>query len=382
MSRIGKNPITIPAGVDVSMSHGVITVKGAKGTLSQEIDSKISIEIADNTITLTRSSDHKDARSKHGLYRALINNMIVGVSAGWKKNLELIGVGYRAKTTGQQLEMTLGYSHPIVFELPSEVVVSAKAEKGENPTIMLESYDKQLIGQVAAKIRSLRAPEPYKGKGVRYVGEFVRKILKIFNVGPENYGALHDLIDVTDKILDAKKTPLMRLVEYGMPPLPSALPKNNAAPANLPADKVTELNKLQDIEIQAKKTLENFDKTKSVYEKAKQAQLFYTITHDPSKILPVLWGITKTIPAATLKRFLRAPTTDMIAGWGGHHITSILEVNKLRQQLGGTTKLHIANGVKVASQVSEIFRKNPELRSKIEKLALATTIDQINPSES
>ncbi len=175
MSRIGKLPITIPAGVDVSMTNGVITVKGAKGTLSQEIDSKVSIEIADGTITLTRSSDHKDARSKHGLYRALINNMIVGVSTGWKKNLELIGVGYRAKTTGQQLEMTLGYSHPIVFEFPSEVVVSAKAEKGENPTIMLESYDKQLIGQVAAKIRSLRAPEPYKGKGVRYVGEFVRK---------------------------------------------------------------------------------------------------------------------------------------------------------------------------------------------------------------
>ena len=175
MSRIGKLPITIPGGVDVSMANGVITVKGAKGTLSQEIDSKVSIEIADGTITLSRSSDHKDARSKHGLYRALINNMIVGVSTGWKKNLELIGVGYRAKTTGQQLEMTLGYSHPIVFELPSEVVVSAKAEKGENPTIMLESYDKQLIGQVAAKIRSLRAPEPYKGKGVRYVGEFVRK---------------------------------------------------------------------------------------------------------------------------------------------------------------------------------------------------------------
>lgn len=175
MSRIGKLPITIPAGVDVSMTNGVITVKGAKGTLSQEIDSKVSIEIADGTITLSRSSEHKDARSKHGLYRALINNMIVGVSTGWKKNLELIGVGYRAKTTGQQLEMTLGYSHPIVFELPSEVVVSAKAEKGENPTIMLESYDKQLIGQVAAKIRSLRAPEPYKGKGVRYVGEFVRK---------------------------------------------------------------------------------------------------------------------------------------------------------------------------------------------------------------
>ena len=157
------------------MSNGVITVKGSKGTLSQEIDGKVAVEIADGTVTLSRSSDHKDARSKHGLYRALIYNMIVGVSTGWKKNLELIGVGYRAKTTGQQLEMTLGYSHPIVFELPKEVAVSAKAEKGENPTIMLESYDKQLIGQVAAKIRSLRAPEPYKGKGVRYVGEFVRK---------------------------------------------------------------------------------------------------------------------------------------------------------------------------------------------------------------
>jgi large subunit ribosomal protein L6 len=175
MSRIGKLPITIPAGVEISMANGVITVKGSKGTLSQEIDSKISVEIADGTVTLSRSSDHKDARSKHGLYRALIYNMMVGVSTGWKKNLELIGVGYRAKTTGQQLEMTLGYSHPIVFELPKEVAVSAKAEKGENPTIMLESYDKQLIGQVAAKIRSLRAPEPYKGKGVRYVGEFVRK---------------------------------------------------------------------------------------------------------------------------------------------------------------------------------------------------------------
>jgi large subunit ribosomal protein L6 len=175
MSRIGKLPITIPAGVEISMANGVMTVKGSKGTLSQEIDSKISVEIADGTVTLSRSSDHKDARSKHGLYRALIYNMIVGVSTGWKKNLELIGVGYRAKTTGQQLEMTLGYSHPIVFELPKEVAVTARAEKGENPTIMLESYDKQLIGQVAAKIRSLRAPEPYKGKGVRYVGEFVRK---------------------------------------------------------------------------------------------------------------------------------------------------------------------------------------------------------------
>lgn len=175
MSRIGKAPIEIAKGVEVTMNNGIITVKGPKGQLTQEIDSVVSVEINDGQITLTRSSDHKDARSKHGLYRALINNMVVGVSTGWTRNLEMIGVGYRAKANGQQLELTLGYSHPIVFELPSEVKVAAKAEKGENPQIMLESYDKQLIGAVAAKIRSLRSPEPYKGKGVRYVGEFVRK---------------------------------------------------------------------------------------------------------------------------------------------------------------------------------------------------------------
>jgi large subunit ribosomal protein L6 len=175
MSRIGKLPISIPAGVEASMTNGILRVKGPKGELFQEITGAVSVEIAEGTITVSRSSEHKDARSKHGLYRSLINNMIVGVSTGWTKNLEMIGVGYRAKAAGQQLEMTLGYSHPIIFELPEEVKVSAKAEKGENPTIMLESFDKQLIGQVAAKIRSLRAPEPYKGKGVRYVGEFVRK---------------------------------------------------------------------------------------------------------------------------------------------------------------------------------------------------------------
>jgi large subunit ribosomal protein L6 len=175
MSRIGKAPITIAAGVDVKFDKGVVTVKGPKGELSQDIDSSINIEIQDGQITLSRTSDHRDVRSKHGLYRSLINNMIVGVSTGWKRDLEMIGVGYRAKTTGQQLELTLGFSHPIIFELPSEIKVSAKAEKGENPSITLESFDKQLIGQVAAKIRSLRAPEPYKGKGVRYVGEFVRK---------------------------------------------------------------------------------------------------------------------------------------------------------------------------------------------------------------
>ena len=175
MSRIGKAPITIAKGVEVSFANGVFTAKGPKGELSQEVDSAIAVEIADGQVTVSRSSDHKDHRSKHGLYRALLNNMIVGVSEGWKRDLELRGVGYRCKATGQLLELTLGYSHPIVFEMPQEIKVSAKSEKGENPLVTLESHDKQLIGQVAAKIRSLRKPEPYKGKGVRFVGEFVRK---------------------------------------------------------------------------------------------------------------------------------------------------------------------------------------------------------------
>lgn len=175
MSRIGKAPITIAKGVEVSFNSGVVKVKGPKGELTQPIDPAIALEIEGDTITLSRTSDHRDARSKHGLYRSLINNMVTGVSTGWTRNLELIGVGYRAKASGQQLEMTLGYSHPIIFEIPSEVKVSAKAEKGENPSITLESYDKQLLGAVAAKVRSLRAPEPYKGKGVRFVGEYVRK---------------------------------------------------------------------------------------------------------------------------------------------------------------------------------------------------------------
>ncbi len=175
MSRIGKSPITIAKGVEVNFSNGVVKVKGPKGELSQEIDPAIAVDINDGEITLSRTSDLKDVRSNHGLYRSLINNMIVGVSTGWSRNLELIGVGYRVKATGQQLELTLGYSHPIIFELPVEIKVSAKAEKGENPSVSIESYDKQLLGQVAAKIRSLRAPEPYKGKGVRYVGEYVRK---------------------------------------------------------------------------------------------------------------------------------------------------------------------------------------------------------------
>jgi len=175
MSRIGKAPVTIAKGVHVAFNNGVLQVKGPKGQLSQEIDSAITITIDNGEVAVTRSDDHKNSRSKHGLYRALIQNMVTGVSEGWKRELEMIGVGYRCKATGQLLELTLGFSHPIVIELPTEIKVTAKAEKGENPTITLESYDKQLLGQVAAKIRSLRTPEPYKGKGVRYVGEYVRK---------------------------------------------------------------------------------------------------------------------------------------------------------------------------------------------------------------
>ena len=175
MSRIGKSPVTIVKGVDVSYTDGHLRVKGPKGELSQEVDPAITISIAEGEVTFTRESDHKDVRSKHGLYRSLLHNMVTGVSTGWKRELEMIGVGYRCKATGQQLELTLGYSHPIIFELPKEIKLTAKAEKGENPMITLECHDKQLLGQVAAKIRSLRPPEPYKGKGVRYVGEFVRK---------------------------------------------------------------------------------------------------------------------------------------------------------------------------------------------------------------
>lgn len=175
MSRIGKLPVTITKGVDVSFSDNVLTVKGQKGELTQWIDPAISVAIDGDTITFSRSSDDKAIRSKHGLYRALASNMVSGVSSGFKKELELIGVGYRAKVTGQLLELTLGYSHPIVIQLPKEIKVTAKAEKGENPLITLECYDNQLLGLAAAKIRSLRKPEPYKGKGVRYLGEFVRK---------------------------------------------------------------------------------------------------------------------------------------------------------------------------------------------------------------
>jgi large subunit ribosomal protein L6 len=175
MSRIGKSPVTIPSGVDVKVEGTLVTVKGSKGQLTQEIDPCVTMSIDGSEITFTRVSDAPDHRAKHGLYRALIQNMIVGVSEGYTKELEVIGVGYRATATGQLLELALGYSHPIIIELPKEIMVSADTQKGKAPVVKLESYDKQLLGQVAAKIRSLRKPEPYKGKGVRFMGEEIRR---------------------------------------------------------------------------------------------------------------------------------------------------------------------------------------------------------------
>lgn len=176
MSRIGKNPISIPQGVEVNVSKdNVVKVKGPKGELVQSLGDAVSIEIEESQLVVSRKSDSKDHRAKHGLYRSLIGNMIEGVSVGFKIQQELIGVGYRAKASGQQLELALGYSHPIILQLPDEVKVSAETLKGKAPTITLESFDKQLVGMVAAKIRSFRKPEPYKGKGVRFVGEHIRR---------------------------------------------------------------------------------------------------------------------------------------------------------------------------------------------------------------
>jgi large subunit ribosomal protein L6 len=175
MSRIGKNPITIPSGVEVKIDGNLVTVKGSKGELKQELDSCVSFSLEDGIITLTRESDAPDHRSKHGLYRALINNMIVGVSEGFKKEMEVVGVGYRANANGQVLELSVGYSHPILLEVPNEVKLSTEMVKGQPPLIVLESHDKQLIGQVAAKIRSFRKPEPYKGKGIKFKGEQIRR---------------------------------------------------------------------------------------------------------------------------------------------------------------------------------------------------------------
>ncbi len=175
MSRIGKAPIELPAKVEVSVKDNVVTVKGPKGTLSQEINPDIKVEVADGHIHVTRPDDEREHRALHGLYRALIHNMVVGVSEGYKKEMELVGVGYRAAATGQVLELSLGYSHAIYIKLPQEIKVEAKSERNKNPLIILESSDKQLLGQVCAKIRSLRKPEPYKGKGIKFVGEIIRR---------------------------------------------------------------------------------------------------------------------------------------------------------------------------------------------------------------
>ena len=176
MSRIGKLPVAVPSGVQVNVQGNTVSVKGPKGTLSQTIADGITLEMEENKVVVKRSTEQKRHKSLHGLYRSLLANMIKGVSQGYKIEQELVGVGYRASNQGQMLDLVLGHSHHVVFELPTEVKVSTKTERGSNPMIILESHDKQLIGQVAAKIRSIRKPEPYKGKGIKYSNEqIVRK---------------------------------------------------------------------------------------------------------------------------------------------------------------------------------------------------------------
>ncbi len=176
MSRIGKKPINIPAGVTVDVSdHNQVTVKGPKGTLVQEVNPDISVKVADNQVVLERPTDSKRHKSLHGLFRSLVNNMVIGVNEGYKKELELVGVGYKATNQGQVLELSLGYSHNIFLMVPPEIAIKTETPKGKNPLISLEGIDKELIGQVAAKIKSLRRVEPFKGKGVRFVGEYVRR---------------------------------------------------------------------------------------------------------------------------------------------------------------------------------------------------------------
>ena len=174
MSRIGNSPITIPEGVTVEVKDNVVTVRGKLGELTQEL-SDVSVKVEEGNLSVERPSDAKDHRAKHGLFRALINNMVKGVSKGWTKELELVGVGYRAKNQGQKLDLAVGYSHNIVLNIAPEVTVETISEKGKNPIIKLTSIDKQLIGQVAAKIRAFRKPEPYKGKGIKFVGEHIRR---------------------------------------------------------------------------------------------------------------------------------------------------------------------------------------------------------------
>jgi large subunit ribosomal protein L6 len=176
MSRIGNAPISIPSGVNIDISKGnLVTVKGPKGELTQQVDPDLILKIENDELVVERPTDQKRHRSMHGLYRSLVNNMVEGVSNGYVKELEVIGVGYRVANTGQLLELTLGFSHPVMFAIPDEVKVETAMEKGKPPYIRLESVDKQLIGQIAAKIRSFRKPEPYKGKGIRFKGEEIRR---------------------------------------------------------------------------------------------------------------------------------------------------------------------------------------------------------------
>ncbi len=175
MSRIGNAPVSLPQGVEVKFNNGEVTVKGKLGELTQEISEGITVNVSDNEVVIAREKETKDLKSKHGLYRSLISNMVVGVTEGYTTKQELIGVGFRAKVTGQMLEMNLGFSHNVVFSLPKEVKVTAEQSKGQPPIVTFNSIDKQLVGQVAAKLRSLRKPEPYKGKGIKYLGEQIRR---------------------------------------------------------------------------------------------------------------------------------------------------------------------------------------------------------------
>jgi len=175
MSRVGNQPISVPEGVTISRENGWVKVKGPKGELLQKVDTAFEVKIEDSEVTLSRPTEQKRHKSLHGLYRSLVANMVEGVSQGYKKELELVGVGYRANVQGDILELNLGYSHNIYFQIPEGIKVNSEAPKGKNPTVTLEGFDKQLVGQVAAKIKSLRPVEPYKGKGIRFVGELVRR---------------------------------------------------------------------------------------------------------------------------------------------------------------------------------------------------------------
>lgn len=175
MSRIGNNPINLPSGVEINVTKNTVTVKGPKGELTQEVKNGIEVKVEDGVVTVSRPSEAGEHKAMHGLYRSLINNMVTGVTEGFKTQQELVGVGYKADAKGQILELNLGYSHNIFLEIPKEVKVTTETLKGKNPTIILESFDKQLIGQVAAKIRGMRKPEPFKGKGIRFTGEQLRR---------------------------------------------------------------------------------------------------------------------------------------------------------------------------------------------------------------